>query len=58
MANGPALSKMLAAFAEEMNDLAETIAAGDGEHLLEVFSRAKAARDRYVDGLRSDQPSE
>ena len=38
VANGPALSKMLAAFAEEMNDLAQTIAAGDGEHLLEVFS--------------------
>ncbi len=58
VANGPALSKMLAAFAEEMNELARTIAAGDGEHLLEVFSRAKAARDRYVDGLQPDQPSE
>ncbi len=58
VANGPALSKMLAAFAEEMNDLAQTIAAGDGDHLLEVFSRAKAARDRYVDGLQPEQPSE
>jgi prephenate dehydrogenase len=58
VANGPALSKMLAAFAEEMNDLARTIAAGDGEHLLEVFSRAKEARDRYVDGLQTEQPSE
>jgi prephenate dehydrogenase len=58
VANGPALSKMLAAFADEMNDLARTIAAGDGDHLLEVFSRAKEARDRYVDGLQSDQPSE
>ena len=58
VANGPALSKMLAAFAEEMNDLARTIAAGDGDHLLEVFSRAKAARDRYVDGLQPEQPSE
>ncbi len=51
VANGTALSKMLAAFAEEMQDLAETISSGDGEHLLEIFERAKAARDRYVDGL-------
>ena len=58
VANGPALSKMLGAFADEMNELAQIIAAGDGEHLLEVFSRAKAARDRYVDGLQPDQPSE
>ncbi len=52
VANGPALSRMLSAFAEEMNDLAQTIAAGDGDHLLEVFSRAKEARDRFVDGLK------
>jgi len=58
VANGPALSKMLAAFAEEMNDLAQTIAAGDGEHLLEVFTRAKEARDRFVDGLPSRQSTE
>jgi len=51
VANGPALSKMLAAFAEEMNDLAQIIAEEDGEQLLEVFSSAKAARDRFVDGL-------
>ena len=49
VANGAALSKMLAAFATEMSDLAETISRGDGEHLLEIFERAKAARDRYVD---------
>ena len=51
VANRDALSKMLARFADEMTDLAEAIAAGDGDHLLEIFSRAKAARDRYVDGL-------
>jgi prephenate dehydrogenase len=56
VANGPALSRMLSAFAEEMNDLARTIAAGDGDHLLEVFSRAKEARDRYVDGLQTEEP--
>ena len=51
VANGAALSKMLAAFAAEMSDLAETISRGDGEHLLEIFERAKAARDRFVDGV-------
>jgi len=51
IANAPALSKMLSAFADEMKDLADTIAAGNGEHLLEIFERAKAARDRYIDGL-------
>jgi prephenate dehydrogenase len=49
LANREALSRMLAAFAEEMGDLATTIGRGDGDHLLEIFSRAKAARDRYVD---------
>jgi prephenate dehydrogenase len=58
VANAPALSRMLAAFAEEMADLAQTIAAGDGEHLLEVFQRAKAARDRYIDGLEEKQKRE
>jgi len=51
LANREALSKMLAAFAEEMGDLADTIARGDGDHLLEVFQRAKSARDRYVDAI-------
>ncbi len=51
LANREALSKMLAAFAEEMSDLADTIARGDGDHLLEVFTRAKQARDRYVDAM-------
>jgi prephenate dehydrogenase len=51
IANRAALGPMLAAFAEEMNALAETIASGDGEALLDIFQRAKAARDRYVDGL-------
>jgi prephenate dehydrogenase len=54
IANGEALSNMLALFADELNDLAETISRGDGDHLLEVFSRAKAARDRFVDGLPED----
>jgi prephenate dehydrogenase len=49
LGNRVALSEMLTAFAGEMADLAETIRAGDGEHLLEIFQRAKAARDRLVE---------
>ena len=52
IANRAALSPMLAAFAQEMNELARTISAGDGEALRAIFERAKAARDRYIDGLR------
>jgi prephenate dehydrogenase len=43
---------MLAAFAEEMNELAARIGSGDADALLAIFERAKAARDRYVDGLK------
>lgn len=50
IANGPALSAMLTEFSSEMSELADTIRRADGEHLLEIFQRAKAARDRYVDG--------
>ena len=49
IANREALSAMLARFGVEMTDLAESIRRADGEHLLEIFERAKAARDRYVD---------
>jgi prephenate dehydrogenase len=51
IANADALSAMLARFGEEMTDLADTIRRRDGEHLLEIFTRAKAARDGYVDGV-------
>jgi prephenate dehydrogenase len=54
MANADALSEMLDRFGEEMTDLAQTIRRGDGEHLLEIFGRAKEARDRYVDGIDGD----
>jgi len=54
IANREALSKMLARFAEEMTDLAGTIGRGDGDHLLEIFQRAKAARDRFVEGAGND----
>jgi prephenate dehydrogenase len=50
MANRAPLGTMLERFGDEMKDLAETIRRGDGTHLLEIFARAKAARDGFVDG--------
>ncbi|WP_089727678.1 prephenate dehydrogenase [Candidatus Thiosymbion oneisti] len=52
IANQEQLGKMLRQFGDEMLDLAATIRRGDGDHLLEIFQRAKDARDRYVDGTR------
>ena len=49
IANREALGPMLAAFAEEMNELADKIGTADGDALLAIFERAKAARDRYID---------
>ena len=51
IANREALGPMLAAFADEMTTLAERIGDADGDALLEIFERAKAARDRYTEGL-------
>jgi prephenate dehydrogenase len=51
IANREALSAMLGRFGVELTDLAESIRRGDGEQLLGIFERAKAARDRYVDGV-------
>lgn len=51
VANRAALGDLLERFAVEMADLASSIRAGDGERLLEIFQRAKEARDRYVDGV-------
>ncbi len=55
VANRDALSRMLEAFSAEMTDLADTIRRGDGDHLLEIFERAKRARDAYIDGLSDSQ---
>ncbi len=52
IANREALGPMLAGFAEEMNELAARIEAADADALLAIFERAKAARDRYVDGVK------
>ncbi|AKH19753.1 prephenate dehydrogenase [Sedimenticola thiotaurini] len=51
VANRRALGKMMNHYLGEMQELAETIERGDGDALLEIFSRAKRARDRYIDGV-------
>ncbi len=51
IANREELSRMMERYSAEMAELAETIRRGDGDHLLEIFERAKAARDRYIDGV-------
>jgi prephenate dehydrogenase len=50
IANRDSLSAVLARFSTEMSDLAASIRDADGEHLLEVFERAKTARDAFIDG--------
>ncbi len=56
LANRDALSVMLADFADELGALAKALERQDGSALLEIFQRAKAARDRFVDGV--ENPSE
>ncbi len=51
VANRRALGQMMSHYLSEMQELAETIERGDGDRLLEIFSRAKSARDRYIDGV-------
>jgi prephenate dehydrogenase len=51
MANREALGAIMDSYIQDMSELAETVANGDGEHLLEIFERAKASRDKYVDGI-------
>jgi len=50
VANGAALSRMISNFADELHALADSVEQGDGDRLLEIFQRAKDARDAYVDG--------
>jgi prephenate dehydrogenase len=54
IANSEALADMMLRFADEMKDLAASIEQADGDRLLAIFERAKAARDAYVDGLGDD----
>lgn len=51
VANREALANVMNRYMQDMGELAETIRRGDSEQLLEIFSRAKASRDRYIDGI-------
>jgi prephenate dehydrogenase len=51
IANREALGSIMESYIQDMNELAQTVAKGDGERLLEIFERAKASRDKYVDGI-------
>jgi prephenate dehydrogenase len=48
VANKQALAAVMDLYIDEMRCLAGIIRDGDGDRLLAIFSRAKAARDRYV----------
>ncbi len=56
LANRESLSAMLARFSTEMSDLAASIRDADGDHLLEIFARAKAARDAFIEGTPGHSP--
>ncbi len=49
LANREALGAMLDHFAAELTTLSDTLRKGDGEQLLEIFERAKRARDQFTD---------
>ncbi len=51
IANRGALGEVFRQFSENLSALADAIERGDGDRLLATFERAKAARDRYVDGV-------
>jgi prephenate dehydrogenase len=58
LANREALSAMLARFGIELTDLAESVRCADGDRLLAIFTRAKAARDRFIErGRAGDEPT-
>jgi prephenate dehydrogenase len=48
LANGDAIQLMLEHFFTDLQELTEAIQNRDGQHLLDIFSSAKAARDRFV----------
>ncbi len=58
VANKAALGSMMDRYIKDMAMLAETIKRGDGEQLLEIFSRAKASRDRYIDSVSESASAE
>jgi len=51
IANKKALGEVMEYYIAEMRELADAVSTGDADGLQEIFSRAKAARDRYIDGI-------
>jgi prephenate dehydrogenase len=49
LANADALDKVLTAYMDEIAELHEALQKKDGDKLLDVFSKAKAARDRHCE---------
>jgi len=49
LANGDAIQLMIEHFTTDLQKLSAAIENRDGQHLLELFTSAKVARDRYVD---------
>lgn len=47
--NEPALLKMLDRFSDDLDKLRQAIANNDSDYLLNVFARAKSARDQFCD---------
>ena len=49
VANGDAIQLMIEHYIADLQKVSKAIQNQDGEQLLDTFSRAKAARDRYID---------
>jgi prephenate dehydrogenase len=49
LANGDAIQLMLEHFFTDLQELTEAIQNRDGQHLLDIFTSAKDARDRFVE---------
>lgn len=54
LANGDAIQLMIDRFIADLQGLSRAVHAHDGDRLLELFSAAKAARDRYVEKTGKD----
>ena len=54
MANREYLVEVLELFDRHIVDIKEAIAAGDNELLLEIFTRAKTARDQFINKVKND----
>jgi prephenate dehydrogenase len=50
LANGDAIQLMIERFIDDLKAVGKAVQEGDGERLLEVFTSAKQARDRFIGG--------